>query len=75
MVQLHSELRIEAEGVKRFPPHQGTGGVHIVGLGVSPQFFEFENVGAGKSNWSTCGVRFGREGSDNGGNNPYRLYL
>ena len=73
MVQLHSELGIEAEGVERFPPRRGAGEVHVVGLGFSPQFFEFEDIGRGKSDCSTCGVRFGREGSDNGGDNPYRF--
>ena len=42
-VRLHSELRGEAEPVESFP--QRHGGVYTVGLGSSPQFLEFENIG------------------------------
>ena len=71
MVQLHSELRTEAEGVKRFPPRREAGEVYTVGLGFAPKFLKFEDIGRGESDWGSCGIWLGREGSGNGGDNPY----
>ena len=73
MFQFHSELRIETEGVDCFPPRGGAGEVHIVRLGLSPQFLEFKNIRRGESYWGDRGVGFGRKGSGNRGDNPDRL--
>ena len=70
MVQLHSELRTEAEGVEGFPPRRGAGEGYVVGLSFSPHFLGFENTGRGESYWGSYGVWFG-EGSGDRGDDPY----
>ena len=65
MVQLHSELRTETEGVERFPPRRGAGKIYIIGLGLPPNFLEFQTIGRRESDWGIRRVRFEQEGSGN----------